>query len=139
MQVPKEIVESESFQSFMSIHYPATDTPWEEVENRVRNFCMEKGKDERFTLLCLGLAKYDLNGAPSNWEPQYKHEDTVFDWAEYVMMRNTKTKKSDKASNLNSPDEESEEESENDVDRIIEIYKEGFIPDCFTYLIDYFT
>jgi hypothetical protein len=145
---PKDIVHTENFQSFMSVHKPE-DTPWTEVEARVRAYLQSSAAasvvprpkepkatsggpettsgagetqeevSRRFLKLCLGLAKYDLNGAPSNWVPQLgantPREVGICEWALWVWC----------------------EYSSEEVDEVISSYDQGFIPDCYEYLIEY--
>ena len=112
---------SEAFQSFLSYKTtfsgkPGVDTqiPWHEIEQRVRTKCI--GKDNSFLEVALALAKYDYNGAPSNWEVQFKHEETIYDWCEWVI----ENYKKDEYSNL------------------VKDYKAGYIPDAFEYMTEYF-
>jgi hypothetical protein len=124
-----DLVKTPSFQQFLSVHDPNTDASWDEVKKRVISYCILKGKtlDDKFVKVALGLAKYDLNGAPSNWEPQYNHENTIFDWAEWVLTHR-----------FEGRDEEEIEEYEQEIDYIIETYEDGLIPDCYSLLEEYF-
>ncbi|AMQ10659.1 hypothetical protein [Brazilian marseillevirus] len=88
---------------------------YEDVKRRVSKIC-EKESD-RFKNLALALSYYDYNGAPSNWQEEYKHEKTVFDWAKGVL----------------------EDEDEEDIDDVIEAYNEGLIPNCYSFMENYFT
>src|SRR5690349_15020027 len=108
----QSIVHTPAFQSFLSVHNPARDKSWDEVKERVTKYCQvtKRNTDERFLKLSLGLAKYDLNGAPSNWNDEYSHEKTIYDWATDLMEKSTAN-----AVDLCS-DEESEETS---IDSII--------------------
>nr|WRK65066.1 hypothetical protein MarFTME_021 [Marseillevirus futianmevirus] len=88
---------------------------YEDVKQRVANVC--KKESDRFKNLALALSCYDYNGAPSNWQEEYKHEETVFDWTKGVL----------------------EDEDEEDIDEVIETYNEGYIPDCYNFMENYFT
>ncbi len=115
------LIESPGYQAFLSVHDPHRDISWEEVKRRVIAYCNAKGKgdQERFTQLSLALAKYDLNGAPSNWE-EHDHETTIFNWASWAMEGAL-----------------DDEEREGGIDIIIDTLNRGFIPDCFSFL-EYF-
>jgi hypothetical protein len=131
MNIPKEVVHSPSFQSFMSVHDEQKHVSWEEVERRMRAYFPGKvsleavPSVEKLTKLCLGLAKYDLNGSPSNWDPRPvtntrldsgSREAEIYEWGMWVMF-----------------------EHPEGVDRVISSYDQGFIPDCYAYLEEYYT
>lgn len=85
------------------------------IKERVTNYCIQKNNKE-IVLLCCALAKYDYHGAPSNWETKYYHEETIFEWALWC-QENSKKK---------------------ELEKIIRIYNEGHIPDCFDLMEEYF-
>lgn len=87
---------------------------------------MELGSEslERFMKLCLGLAKYDLNGAPSNWKPRTSVTNTgkgsreaeIYELGMWIWF-----------------------EHPEGVNEVISSYDKGYIPDCYEYLEDYYT
>jgi len=126
----KAIVETQSFQKFLSVHDPYKDKSWDEVKERVTKYYQKNNEnDEKFLKLCLGLAKYDLHGAPSNWEDRFEHEKTIFDWAKWIFA---------KTNNEAGIDSDNSEDIEEDIDYIIETYEKGLIPDCYSFMIEYF-
>lgn len=81
----ESIIKTPSFQKFLSVHDQHNDKSWDEVKEKVTKYYQKNnGNDEKFLKLCLGLAKYDLHGAPSNWDDRFNHEKTIFEWAKYV-------------------------------------------------------
>ena len=109
-----------SFQSFMMVEHivdPGAQTQagcdLQEAGQRVIALCSTR--DDRFKDLACALVVYDYHGAPSNWQPEYEHEQTIIDWAKRVM----------------------EKEDPEDIDVVIDSYKSGYIPDCFEFLINY--
>jgi hypothetical protein len=109
-------------QSFLSTKFDINgnsikdfDDNWNIVKECVITACKNKNKDENFTCLALALAKYDYNGASSNWK--YKHEETILAWTEWAFENSD-------AYNL---------------EEIIQDYKNDLIPDAFDLLINYFT
>ncbi len=96
------------------------DEPWEKVKNRTEELAKEVFEnDQRKVKLCLALASYDHQGAPSNWESEFYHEDTICNWAEWVINE--------------------EEIDEEEIDEVIETHANGIIPDVFNWMIDCFT
>ena len=124
----ESINKTPSFQKFLSVHDQHKDKSWDEVKEKVTKYYQKNnGNDEKFLKLCLGLAKYDLHGAPSNWDDRFNHEKTIFEWAKWV------SEKIDNAANSDNS-----EDYEQDIDYIIETYEEGLIPDCYSLMIEYF-
>jgi hypothetical protein len=105
---------SEAFQPHLTI-WKEGCPKWEDVEIRVKSKCV--GKYESRLKLALAWAKYDLNGAPSNWETEFKHEDLIpeiLDWIEAKKDKYAwKIKKS------------------------IEMFEKGMIPDCSWILFEF--
>lgn len=85
-----------------------------EAEQRVLSVCINE--TERFRDLALALFRYDYHEAPSNWSEEYKHENTVFEWAKHVL----------------------EEEDEEDINEVLDEYERGLIPDCYNFMENYF-
>ncbi|AHA46174.1 hypothetical protein ISTM_276 [Insectomime virus] len=111
---------TEAFQNFLragsnELLAQEAGCTFEDVKQRVTKIC--RGESARFKNLALALSYYDYNGAPSNWQEEYKHEETVYDWTKGVM----------------------EDEDEEDIDEVIEVYNEGYISDCYNFMENYFT
>jgi hypothetical protein len=111
-------IHSGSFQSFMmagtieELNAEAGCT-LQEAKQRVLALCSIR--DDRFKDLACALTKYDFCGAASNWNPEYNHEETIIKWAEGVI----------------------EEEDSEAIDNVIDSYKQGYIPDCFDFMINH--
>lgn len=86
---------------------------WPEIEARIK---VHVPNNLPFQLLVLGSAKYDYAGAPSNWDPEHKHEETMVRWAKWCLR-----------------------ERKSAVRKIRKAYVRGDIPDAFDLMIDYFT
>lgn len=110
-------IHSDSFQKFMTacddLESEAGCT-LQEATQRVLALCANK--DQRFKDLVSALTCYDYHGMPSNYLPEYKHEETIIRWAEGVL----------------------ENEDPDDIDDVIDSYKQGFISDCFNFMENYF-
>ncbi|ALH06751.1 hypothetical protein PMV_053 [Port-miou virus] len=111
---------TEAFQNFLragsdEILAQEAGCTFEDVKQRVTESCKEES--DRFKNLALALSYYDYNGAPSNWQKEYKHEETIFGWTKGVLKN----------------------EDEEDIDEVIEVYNKGYIPDCYNFMENYFT
>jgi hypothetical protein len=91
-------------QALMTVHNPFTDARWAKVKGRVSACVHRRWAQlkkcrrpqmplEQFCDLALALAKYDLNGAPSNWqrdeglEMEMDHEEHIFEWALWKALK----------------------------------------------------
>lgn len=102
-------------------------------------------------MLALALTKYDINGAPSNWELRYAHENVIFQWARDTLNREGALKDPASYNRILDADPLEEELGEElspneakdhhigEVDKLISSYEKGFIPDAFDQLLDFFT
>jgi hypothetical protein len=114
---------------------------WIDVYNRMK----ERVKDENkiFQLLAYGLAKYDWNGANSNWWIEFGQENDIYRWTKWAL------------SEINpdyNPEDDNNEQDVNvvftvdnnllykdDIEDIIKTYCSGQnIPDASDLMIDYF-
>ena len=99
---------------------------WTEVRKKMIDFLTNREvpvartryATQRFIELALGLAKYDYYGAPSNWDPKFKHWEFIERWTLYAV------------------DKEDEHYSY-DVADILETYRTGGIPDGYNLMVDY--
>lgn len=139
--IPHDISKTEDFQSILTVasqdDLNKYDSYFQRMKERIEKEKLsmkEKGKilHDKFEPLAFAFFKYDFNGAPSNWFPEYKHEDYIIEWTEFII---------NKAYGIisdNEKEESGEEDSESEyiikIDRIIESYNSGFIPDCFVFM-----
>lgn len=157
--VPLEIAQQDHFQKFLSVadenDLAGYDSYVERVKNKVKEEALklkENGKElhPKFELLALALFKYDFHGAPSNWNcqsysPDHKHEEVIMEWAHWVVERAYPKKESDDNNESKNVKEESDSECDDEteyaelIDKVIGQYVMGLIPDCFTFMMGYFT
>jgi len=90
------------------------------VKERMKKY-YEFNKDEKdlpkdMEVICLALATYDYCGAPSNWEPKFNNEKTIWNWAKWCGANRKKELK-----------------------EIIKSYSNNKIPNASDLMLDYFT
>ena len=112
-------------QQMLSVVEPEEDM-WPQVRERVTKYCSEhdlpklkhytRFRKTQILRLALALAKYDYYGAPSNWDPRFEHEKTIYEWAGWCIKH----------------------QMEN-YDMLTGMYDQGLIPDAFSEMMNCFT
>lgn len=116
MAIPDEVVQSECFQQFLTVLTPAEqEKKWNKVRDKVMKRCLDLHQDGLD--LALALAKYEMNGSPSNWNSDdEQREDMIRDWCDWCLQNS-------------SPDR---------IKSILSQYRRGLIPDAFEEMIEFF-